>query len=231
MITAGSGSASGAHDLHAPRELDEESRRWVDGLRPDSADHNETIARLHAKLARMALAETNRRAPRLNLYGPELDDIATQAASDALLAVTAKVDQFRGESKFTTWAYKFVIFEVAGKMSRHFWSKSTVAYDAEDWAELPARLGAGPEAEAEGRDLSTAVRRAVQEELTESQRVVFVALVLNGMPLDALVAELGSTRNAIYKMMFDARRKVRASLVANGYLAETDAHVAAGEAS
>jgi RNA polymerase sigma-70 factor (ECF subfamily) len=90
--------------------------------------------------------------------------------------------------------------------------------DAEDWERLPGRLGADPAKETEQRDLAGAVRRAVDENLTPHQRKVFVAIVLNGVPMDALVTELGSTRNAIYKTMFDARRKLRAALAANGYL-------------
>jgi RNA polymerase sigma-70 factor (ECF subfamily) len=90
--------------------------------------------------------------------------------------------------------------------------------DAEDWERLPDRLGLDPARETERRELAGEVRRAVDEHLTPRQRQVFVALVLNGVPMDALVTELGSTRNAIYKTMFDARRKLRAALAAKGYL-------------
>jgi RNA polymerase sigma-70 factor (ECF subfamily) len=90
--------------------------------------------------------------------------------------------------------------------------------DAEDWDRLPDRFGLEPAREAERRDLISAVRRVVDEKLTQRQRQIFVAIVLNGAPMDALVAELGYTRNAIYKTMFDARRKLRIALVANGYL-------------
>jgi RNA polymerase sigma-70 factor, ECF subfamily len=62
------------------------------------------------------------------------------------------------------------------------------------------------------------LRRAVEQELTERQWRIFVAIVLNAIPLDTLVIELDSNRNAIYKTLFDARRKLRANLVANGYL-------------
>jgi RNA polymerase sigma-70 factor (ECF subfamily) len=89
--------------------------------------------------------------------------------------------------------------------------------DTEDWDRLPDRFGPDPARETERRELADAVRRAVDEQLTPRQRQVFVALVLNGVPMDALVAQLGSTRNAIYKTMFDARRKLRAALAANGY--------------
>jgi RNA polymerase sigma-70 factor (ECF subfamily) len=169
-------------------------------------------------LVRIARREAARRGPRLRLAGPELDDLADQAAADALLAITGKLGQFRGDSRFTTWAYKFVIFEISAKIGRHFWRNPAVSLDAEDWDRLPARFGLDPAQEAEARDLLAALRRAVDEELTARQRQVFVSLVVHGVPLDALVIELGSSRGAIYKALFDARRKLRASLAANGYL-------------
>ncbi len=176
------------------------------------------MARLHRLLVRIARNEMRRRGRRLGITGPELDDLAHQAAADALLAITAKIGQYRGESLFTTWAYKFVIFEVSAKVGRHFWRRPGVPMDAEDWAGLPDRFGFDPAQQLEWRDLFATLRRAVDGELTERQRAVFVALVVNGVPLDALAAELGSNRNAIYKTMFDARRKLRAALVAHGYL-------------
>jgi len=131
-----------------------------------------------------------------------------------------RLGQFRGESRFTTWAYKFAIFEVSAKIGRHFWRHPSVPLDAEDWDRLPGRFGFDPAQEAEWRDLLAALRRAVDEVLTVRQRRVFVALVLNGVPLDTLVIEMASNRNAIYKTMFDARRKLRAALAANGYLSD-----------
>ncbi|ETK32760.1 hypothetical protein MPTA5024_28075 [Microbispora sp. ATCC PTA-5024] len=167
---------------------------------------------------RVARAETSRRAPRLRISGPEFDDLAHQAAADAMMAIISKVEQFRGDSRFTTWAYKFVIFEVSGKIGRHFWRDPGVRLDTEDWDRLPERLELDPAREAEWRDLIAAIRHIVDGDLTAHQRRVFVALVLNGIPLDALVAESGSNRNAIYKTLFDARRKLAARLTAMGYL-------------
>jgi RNA polymerase sigma-70 factor (ECF subfamily) len=169
-------------------------------------------------LLRVAQQECRRRGPRLRITGPELDDLACQAAADALMAITGKLGQFRGESRFTTWACKFAIFEVSAKIGRHFWRHPAVPLDAEDWDRLPDQFGFDPAQEAEWRDLAAALRRAVDDTLTPRQRQVFVAIVLNGVPLDALVLELGSSRNAIYKVLFDARRKLRSVLVANGYL-------------
>ena len=162
--------------------------------------------------------EVARRGPRLQLTGPELDDLAYQAAADALVAITSKLGQFRGESRFTTWAYKFVMFELSAKIGRHFWRHPGVRLDAEDWERLPDRFGFDPAQEAEWRDLLGALCRAVDPELTARQRRIFVAIVLNAVPLDTLVIELGSNCNAIYKTLFDAWRKLRAALAANGYI-------------
>ena len=161
-------------------------------------------------LVRAARREIARRGPHQQITGPELEDLAYQAAGDALLAITQKIGQFRGESRFTTWAYKFVVFEVSAKIGRHFWRNPARSPDAEDWDRLPDRFGFDPARESEWRDLLGAVRRAVETELTPRQREVFVAIVLNDVPLDALVVKLGSNRNAIYKTMFDARRELRA---------------------
>src|SRR5215467_5933274 len=200
--------------------LDANSVEWPHVLAGTGPQREEALARLHALLLRIARGEVARRGPRLRLSGPELDDLAYQAAADALVAITGKLGQFRGESRFTTWAYKFVIFEVSAKIGRHFWRRPGVPFDAEDWERLPDRFGLDPAQEAEWRDLLAALHRAVDEELTPRQRRIFVAIVLNNVPLDTLVIEMASNRNAIYKALFDARRKLRAALVANGYIGD-----------
>jgi RNA polymerase sigma-70 factor, ECF subfamily len=211
--------------IFPPPRFDPGSDQWVQMLSGAGPQREAGLARLHDLLLRIARGELQRRSGQLRITGPELDDLAYQAAADALLAIVGKLGQFRGESRFTTWAYKFVIFEVSAKIGRHFWSNPAVPMDAEDWERLPDRFGLDPARETERRELADAVRRAVDEHLTPRQRQVFVAIVLNGVPMDALVTELGSSRNAIYKTMFDARRKLRAALAANGYLDdETSRH-------
>jgi RNA polymerase sigma-70 factor (ECF subfamily) len=198
--------------------LDSETAEWLRALRGTEKVQEAALARLHAMLLRIARAEVRRRSGHLRIAGPEIDDVAHQAAADALVAINAKLGQFRGESRFTTWAYKFVIFEVSTKIGRHFWRNPAVPFDTEDWDRLPDRFGLDPALESEWQELMEALHYSVDEVLTERQRRIFVAIVLNGVPLDALVAELGSNRNAIYKTMFDARRKLRAALVANGHI-------------
>jgi RNA polymerase sigma-70 factor, ECF subfamily len=208
-----------------PAGLDAESAEWVWALAGAGRHREAALGRLHELLLRIARAEAARRGPRLRITGPELDDLAYQAAADALMAIMSKLGQFRGESRFTTWAYKFVIFEVSAKIGRHFWRHPAARLDAEDWDRLPAWFGVDPAHQAEWGDLFAALRRAVDTELTPRQREIFVAIVLNDVPLDTLVMHFGSSRNAIYKMLFDARRKLRAALAANGYL---DHHPAGG---
>jgi RNA polymerase sigma-70 factor, ECF subfamily len=199
--------------------LDAESADWLAGLTGGARDRDETTGRLHALLLRAARAELARRSGQHELAGPELDDLAHQAAADALVAVLAKLDEFRGESRFTTWAYKFVILEVASKLGRHYWQRHpTSVLEADDWERLPDRFGVRPDDHAQQRELVGAIRDAVHTTLTERQRTVFVALVVNAVPLDALAERTGSSRNAIYKTMFDARRKLRGALAADGYL-------------
>jgi RNA polymerase sigma-70 factor (ECF subfamily) len=151
------------------------------------------------------------------ISGVELLDLAGQAADDALLAIVTKLADFRGESRFTTWAYKFVVLEVASKVTRHVWRAKPLTVEVEDWEMLPDRFGFSPAESLAQRELLGAIRDAVDSVLTSRQRRVFVALVLNAVPLDILVAELHTNRNALYKTLFDARRKIRAHLVANGY--------------
>jgi RNA polymerase sigma-70 factor (ECF subfamily) len=189
-------------------------------LAGSGSEYDEAVARLHELLLRVTRFEVRRRRGQLPIAGPELDDLAHQAAADAVIGVVAKVAQFRGESRFSTWACKFAIFEVSTKIGRHFWQKPAAPMDAEDWDRLPDRFGLDPAGVAEWRDVIAALHRAVDDELTDRQRQIFVAIVVNGTPLDILVVELGSSRNAIYKTLFDARRKLRASLVTNGYLAD-----------
>ena len=135
-----------------------------------------------------------------------------------MVAITAKLDQFRHESRFTTWAYRFVILEVSNKLGRHFWNARDVSIEREDWDRLAGSFGLDPQRRAEWQELIQALRRAIDETLTAHQRRLFVAIILNGVPVDALALELDSNRNAIYKSLFDARRKLRQALVATGYM-------------
>lgn len=195
--------------------LDAESAEWVRALSSSGEEREAAIERLHARLLAVAHREARRRPTRV--AGPELDDVADQAADDALLAVLAKLPTFRGESRFTTWSHRFVVLELSHKLGRHHW-RHVSPTDAHDWDALPSTLGLDPVRQSEAAALLVAVRTVVEEELTERQRDVFVSAVLDGTPLDALAERLGVTRGAVYKGLYDARRALRVGLIAQGYL-------------
>jgi RNA polymerase sigma-70 factor, ECF subfamily len=206
--------------------LDHTSRRWVEQLHPDHPRHEQAAARLHDVLHRAAMHELHRRRGRLGaLAGPELDDVAQQCADDAMMKILARVDDFEGRSRFTTWAYAFVIFEVSGKVARHAWRDHPPSRDDLTWDHLPDTLTPRPSDQVERREQLAALTRAIEEDLTPRQREVFVALALNDVAIDVLALELGSNRNAIYKNLFDARRRLRASLAAAGHpLTDEEVH-------
>ncbi|MGI5187559.1 sigma-70 family RNA polymerase sigma factor [Promicromonospora sp. CA-289599] len=214
-------------------QIDGENRRWVQSLGATGYDREIACQELYPLLLRVARREVVRRAPGLRMFGPELEDIAHQATGDALMAISVRLDRFRGESRFTTWASKFVIFDVATKMNRHAWRRHDVPYDQEDWSRLVSRFEVLPDDEVQAWDLVEAVATAVRNCLSERQRIVFVATVVHGMPVDVLAEELDSTSNALYKVLFDARKKLRAALVAAGHLPQAgpDGSRAAGRPS
>jgi RNA polymerase sigma-70 factor, ECF subfamily len=192
--------------------LDSESREWLADLRGQGAARDGAIGRLHALLLRAARFEVSRRRPMLpHLRGDDLDDIAHQAADDALVSVLARLDDFRGESRFTTWAYKFALLEAAVKLRRRAWQGREVPLEPESWAIIRTG-GLAPEEETEQSELLQEIRKAIDTVLTAHQRTVLVALALNGVPIDVLAERLSTTRGALYKTLHDARRKLRQHL-------------------
>ena len=197
---------------------DQVSRRWVEQLHADHPRHEDAAAKLHDVLQRAAFHELRRRRGQLpGLSGPEFDDVAQQCADDAMMKILGHVDEFQGLSRFTTWAYKFVVFEVSNKVARHAWQHHPPSPQELTWDHLPDTLTQRPGDLAERREQIEALSDAIEHELTPRQREVFVAIALNDVSIDVLSLELGSNRNAIYKNLFDARRKLRACLAAAGH--------------
>ena len=203
--------------LAAPTTLlDAESREWLRCLSSEGATKDKAVARLHALLLRAARFEVARRRPTMpHLRGDELDDIATEAADDALMSVLKRLDDFRGASRFTTWVYKFALLEAAVKLRKRSWQGREVPLEPESWS-LFASAGLEPEAELEQSELLSTLQRAIASVLTPHQRRVLVALALNGVPIDVLAERLNTTRGALYKTLHDARRKLRAHLYERG---------------
>jgi RNA polymerase sigma-70 factor, ECF subfamily len=208
------------HPSTPSRSLDPDSKTWLDALSSDGHVREEAITQLHALLLRAARFEVARRRATLPHWdGDDLDDLALQSADDALVAVLAKLDGFRGHSRFTTWAFKFALLETAVKMRRRPWQGRELSLEPERWPDVTDH-SASPEADAEQSELLDAVRRAIDEELTPHQREVLVAVALNDVPIDVLAERLGSTRGALYKSIHDARRKLRHRLQTEGHTLE-----------
>ena len=174
------------------------------------------MAALHAHLLEAARYEIARRRTALaHLRGSDYDDLAQQAADDALIAVLNKLDDFRSDSRFTTWAYKFALLEAGVKIRRRAWHGREVQLEPESWS-LLAQGGAGPQEDVETAELLAGLQEAIETQLSRHQREVLVAVTLNDIPIDVLAERLNTTRGALYKTIHDARHKLRAALTARG---------------
>jgi RNA polymerase sigma-70 factor (ECF subfamily) len=197
-------------------------RNWVDALSADGLERDDAIADLHDLLLRAARFELGRRRAALShVRGEELDDLAVQAADDALVAVLAKLDSYRGASRFTTWAYKFALLEAGVKVRRRAWQGREVVLEPESWPSF-ADERQSAERPSEDAELLGALKLAVRETLTDHQRAVFTALALNEVPIDVLAERMDTTRGALYKTLHDARAKLRSALEAAGHMEKGD---------
>jgi RNA polymerase sigma-70 factor (ECF subfamily) len=189
---------------------------WYLDLRTGGPEREAALERLRELLLRGARFEVSRRRGALpRLSAAELDELATDAATDAAVSVLRRLDDFRGESRFSTWAYKFALLEAAVRVRRRAWRDREVPLEDDSPALLD--LAPGPETSAQQTELLEAVRDGIRDALTPHQRRVLVAVTLEGVPIDVLAERLGSNRNAVYKTIHDARRRLRTQLVAAGF--------------
>jgi RNA polymerase sigma-70 factor, ECF subfamily len=217
-VTTPGAALQGARPSSRGQAADVESVGWLQMLSGTGPEREGAVERLHALLVRAARSEVARRS-RLVAGGhpSDLDDLAVQAADDALVAVLSKLHTYRGDSRFTTWAYKFALLEAAVRLRRRPWIGRELPLETDGWAQLPDDRGASPAGQAEASELMGAVRDAIAEVLTPHQRAVLVALTLNDVPIDVLAERRGTTRGALYKTLHDGRRKLRARLRKDGF--------------
>jgi RNA polymerase sigma-70 factor (ECF subfamily) len=188
--------------------LDDETR-WLAPLASAGAAHTHAVRELHGLLLRASTFEVRRRAAALGIArGAELDDIANQAADDALLAVMSRLDRFERRSRFTTWAYKFAIHTAGVAVRRHVWRNRALAPDSSESLESLSSLADDPAEAAETRELLARISAGIAR-LTAHQRDVLLALAVDGVPIDVLAERLSTNRNALYKTLHDARTRLR----------------------
>lgn len=192
---------------------------WIELLSSPGAGHDEALQRLHELLLRAARQQVSRMQPALNGIGQvRQDDIINQAADEAMISLLGKLATFEGRSRFTTWAYKFGILQAAVEVNRSMWRHREVPLDD---VHEPLAAGASPEQFSEAADFSIAVGAAIEQTLTDHQRRVVLALIVDDVPIDVLAERLGTSRNTLYKTLHDARKRLRAHLTATGFLPVT----------
>ena len=196
--------------------IDSDSAEWIDALRATGPERDDAVERLHELLLKAARFEVGRRRARLpHLRGDDFDDLAVQSADDALVAILRKLDDFRGDSRFTTWAYKFALLEAAVKLRKRAWQGRELPLEPETW-EIFAADRTSPEQSAEQSEVFRELQIGIETALTDHQREVLVALALNDVPIDVLAERLDTTRGALYKTLHDARKKLRAHIAEKG---------------
>jgi RNA polymerase sigma-70 factor (ECF subfamily) len=196
---------------------------WVRELSAGGSEQGAALGDLRAYLLRAARYALQRHRGRLAHVGPaDLDQMAEDCAQEALLAILARLKDFRGDSRFTTWAYKFAI-NMALVAARREAGKQ-VSLDAlldqagsATWLAETGPIPADPERTARRAEAWAVLREVIEHELTDRQRQALKAVVVDEVPLDELVRHWGSNRNAVYKLLHDARRKLKSRLEVRGF--------------
>lgn len=189
-----------------------EETDWVAALSIPGPEQDRALADLHGLLLRAARRQVQRMG-----MADVADELANQAADEALMTLLAKLHTFEGRSRFTTWAYKFAVLQAATAVRTLTWQDREIHLDGLD---LVADGQPGPGQYAEAADLAVAVRAALETVLSPHQRRVVLALLVDEVPIDVLAERLGTNRNALYKALHDARKRLRAHLRAAGFLEE-----------
>jgi RNA polymerase sigma-70 factor, ECF subfamily len=201
------------------------NQEWLHQLRSSGASQEAAIADLRELLLRAALYFFGRTPG--DLAGLTRDEVLQRAedcAQDALISLMAHLADFRGDSKFTTWAYKFAI-NTALVTARHERLKgvsldklagsSQTAFS--DWAIQDESEGAAPEQSAVQAEIRGIIQDVIEHDLTDKQRTVLSMMIFDEVPMDEVVRYLDTNRNAVYKLLHDARRKLRDGLQSRGF--------------
>lgn len=201
------------------------NEEWLHDLHASGEIQNAAIADLRDLLLRAALYFFSRNLSDFEgSQGDEISQRAEDCAQDALIAVMNHLKDFRGDSKFSTWAYKFAINIALMAARRERWkgvSLDQLASSGEDnffeAALADTSDGSAPEESAMQDEVRRVIQEVIRDDLTDKQRRVLSMMIFHEVPLDEVVRYLGSNRNAVYKMLHDARRKLKSGLQARGF--------------
>ena len=199
----------------APRLLDVESQSWVDRLVAAEPARGRAVAELHERLRREATFHIRRRVRnRPDFPRSDIDDLAVQAADDALIALLRKLGDYRGDSQFWTWARRFAELEAPVSIRRRLGRDRVGISKDPDYTLLVADPGPSVQDRAEAREVLRTVCDLMLDELTARQRTVLTRVAMDGASASTVAVELHTSRGAIYKSLHDARVKLRTHLAA-----------------
>ncbi len=196
---------------------------WLSQLRAEGTpEQAEAIEDLRLYLLRAVLYFFSQSPGDLRgLARPEIEQVAQDLAQDALLTILKHLDDFRGESKFTTWAYRFAINMSLVEARRQRWKNVSLDKLMEN-PELPDfqfedKDSPDPDRSAQQQEIWEAVREVIQNDLTDRQRAILTAVVFDDVPVDLVTKQYKMNRNAVYKMVHDARTKLKKRLEERGF--------------
>lgn len=204
------------------------NEQWLADLDPDSPNQAQAINDLRERLKRSIFYYLSReRSDLSDLATQEIDQMAQDMSQDAVLRVLDNIESFRGASKFTTWATKIAIRMAISDLRRAHYKDYSLD-DLTIGGELMPTLSPSqpaptqgvrppnPESATERDDVMDKINRAIDDALTERQRAALVAVTIDDVPLEIVAERLNTNRNALYKLLHDARKKLRAHLEADG---------------
>lgn len=190
--------------------LDGESRAWWHRLHGCESVRTYAIEDLHERLRREAKFHVRQRVSTLSAFPrSDIDDLATQAADDALIALLRKLGDYRGESQFLTWARRFAALDAQVSVRRRLGRDRVETSRDPDHVLGVADPGSSVPERVEMRERLRSVTKVINNGLTVRQRAVLVAVAVDGVSTDTLAGELKTTPGAIYKTLHDARVKIR----------------------
>jgi RNA polymerase sigma-70 factor, ECF subfamily len=200
-----------APEANRTRRLDDESQAWWVRLHGPEPERNRATAELHERLRREAWFQIRRRTRGMSEFPrSDLDDLAVESAGDALLGILRKLDDYRGDSQFWTWARRFAQLEAPVSIRRRL-GRDRLANDPERMSALPDP-GRSLQERAEIQELLGKLSDAIVGHLTARQRAVLLASAIDGVSATTLAIELDTTPGAIHKTLHDARKKLTAQL-------------------
>jgi RNA polymerase sigma-70 factor (ECF subfamily) len=192
--------------------------QWLSDLRSDGPIQAAALADLRAIL----LAGLQRGLTKwLDAYSPELENLAQDATQEGLVRILDRLDSFEGRSRFTTWAYKVAIHVALSKLRRKEWGNVSLDEMLDPNPEKGQGISVispqvGPEMSFEQKETLERMAQILEEELTDRQMALMQAVVLQEIPMEAIAQKMGVKRNALYKMMHDARKKLKKRLMLEG---------------